>query len=141
MNSIIPVLKNISKNFIRCGVIGWCAEIFFTCIHTFAATNDKRLMGQTSLLMFPIYGLGALIPVISHYLKQLGILLRGTIYSILIFAAEYLSGSFLRLFHACPWDYSFSRFHINGLIRLDFFPFWFLLGLIFEKIGQISQKS
>lgn len=136
MNNEKLTLKEIRKNFIRCGVIGWCVEIFFTCIHTLAVTNDKRLMGQTSLLMFPIYGLGTLIPVISRYLKQLGLFLRGTIYAILIFAAEYLSGSFLRLFHACPWDYSQSRFHINGLIRLDFFPFWFLLGLIFERTGR-----
>lgn len=128
------------KNFIRCGLIGWSAELFFTCFHNLAATNDKRLIGQTSLLMFPIYGFGALIPVISRYLKKLGLLLRGTVYAVLIFAMEYVSGSILRLFHACPWDYSQSRFHINGLIRLDFFPFWFLLGLLFEQTGRERQN-
>ncbi|MDO5410761.1 MAG: hypothetical protein Q4F21_09960 [Lachnospiraceae bacterium] len=124
------------KNFIRCGLIGWSAELFFTCFHNLAATNDKRLIGQTSLLMFPIYGFGTLIPVISGYLKKLGIFLRGSIYAVLIFLMEYLSGSFLRLFNACPWDYTGeSRYQINGLIRLDFFPFWFLLGLLFERTG------
>ena len=116
-------------------MIGWSVELFFTCFHNLAATNDKRLIGQTSLLMFPIYGLGTLIPLISRYLKKLGIFLRGTLYAGLIFLMEYLSGSFLRLFNACPWDYSGSRFQINGLIRLDFFPFWFLLGLLFERTG------
>lgn len=123
------------KNFIRCGLIGWSAELFFSCFHNLAATNDKRLIGQTSLLMFPIYGLGGLIPLVSCYLKKLGVFLRGSIYASLIFLVEYLSGSLLRLFQACPWDYSQNRFQINGLIRLDFFPFWFLLGLLFERIG------
>lgn len=128
------------KNFIRCGLIGWSMELFASCFHNLAATNDKRLIGQTSLLMFPIYGLGTLIPVISCYLKKLGLFLRGTIYAILIFIMEYLSGSFLRLFDACPWDYSQSRFQINGLIRLDFFPVWFLLGLLFESTGPGRQS-
>ena len=122
-------------NFVRCGLIGWSVEIFFTCFHNLAATNDKRLMGQTSLLMFPIYGLGTLIPMIAQPLKKLGVFLRGTVYASLIFLMEYLSGSFFRLFNACPWDYSQSRYHINGLNRLDFFPFWFLLGLLFERTG------
>lgn len=128
-------LNYFRKNFIRCGLIGWSVELFATCFHNLAATNDKRLMGQTSLLMFPIYGLGTLIPLISRYMKKLGFLLRGSVYAILIFTMEYLSGSFLRLFNACPWDYSQSHFQINGLIRLDFFPFWFLLGLLFERTG------
>lgn len=128
------------KNFIRCGLIGWSMELFASCFHNLADTNDKRLIGQTSLLMFPIYGLGTLIPFISCYLKKLGLFLRGTIYAILIFIMEYLSGSFLRLFDACPWDYSQSRFQINGLIRLDFFPVWFLLGLLFESTKPGKQS-
>jgi uncharacterized membrane protein len=131
-----PSIIYLRKNFIRCGLIGWVAELFFTCFHQVALTNDRRLMGQTSLLMFPIYGFGTFIPVISRYLKKMGIILRGTVYAALIFIMEYLSGSFLRLFNACPWDYSQSRFQINGLIRLDFFPLWFLLGLLFEHTGR-----
>ena len=73
--------------------------------------------------------------ILGFLLKKLGVFLRGTVYASLIFLMEYLSGSFLRLFNACPWDYSQSRYHINGLIRLDFFPFWFLLGLLFERTG------
>lgn len=127
--------KWLQTNFIRCGLIGWSVELFFTCFHNLAATNDKRLIGQTSLLMFPIYGLGTLIPLIARFLKKLGFLLRGSIYAVLIFLMEYLSGSILRSFDACPWDYSQSRYQIHGLIRLDFFPFWFLLGLLFEQTG------
>ena len=128
------------KNFVRCGLIGWSMELFASCFQNLAATNDKRLIGKTSLLMFPIYGLGAMIPVFSRYLKKLGLFLRGTIYAMLIFMMEYVSGSFLRFFNSCPWDYSQSRFHINGLIRLDFFPVWFLLGLLFESTGSGKRR-
>ena len=45
-----------------------------------------------------------------------------------------LTGSFLRRFEACPWDYSKSPLNVNGLIRLDYAPLWFGAGLLFEKI-------
>ena len=141
MNTNPISFQYLRKNFIRCGLIGWCAELFFTCFHNMTVTNDKRLMGQTSLFMFPIYGLGTLIPVIARFFKRLGFFLRGSIYAVLIFTAEYLSGSFLRIFDACPWDYSGTKWHINGLIRLDFFPFWFLLGLLFEQTAPKKIRT
>ena len=33
----------------------------------------------------------------------------------------------------CPWDYSDAKYNIDGLVRLDFAPAWFILGLVFEK--------
>ena len=46
----------------------------------------------------------------------------------------YLSGSLLRRHHFCPWDYSSARANVNGLIRLDYAPFWLGAGLLFERI-------
>lgn len=51
-----------------------------------------------------------------------------------IFLGEYVFGSFLKKRKMCPWDYSNSNFHINGLIRLDYAPVWFLTGLLYEKL-------
>ena len=51
-----------------------------------------------------------------------------------IFAGEYLTGSLLKRHNACPWDYSSSPYSVRGLIRLDYAPYWFGAGLIFEKI-------
>ena len=54
----------------------------------------------------------------------------------LIFTAEYVTGRLLRSLRACPWDYTGCRFSVDGLIRLDFAPLWFVAGLLFERITQ-----
>ena len=49
------------------------------------------------------------------------------------------SGSVLKYFKICPWDYSSSQIQYKGLIRADYAPLWFLTGLLFEKI--LSDNS
>ena len=61
--------KQTFYNFLKCGVTGWCLEVMFTSIESIAA-HDWRLMGRTSLLMFPIYGLGALLTPIGRKADQ-----------------------------------------------------------------------
>lgn len=38
-----------------------------------------------------------------------------------IMLVEFISGSILRLFSLCPWDYSKTPYNISGLVRLDYF--------------------
>ena len=121
------------KNFLICGLTGWCMEILFTSMNAFGQ-KDLRLIGQTSLWMFPIYGLAAFIRPLYALIKKLPMLLRGSIYSIGIFTCEYITGSFLKKFQLCPWDYSKAPANINGVIRLDYAPYWIIAGLIFEHI-------
>lgn len=108
-------------------------EILFTGLRSINSQNHT-LMGNTSIWMFPIYGMASFLSPICKLLKGKSIFLRGSIYTCLIFTGEYLTGTLLRKFHACPWDYSNSRFQIHGLIRLDYAPYWFGAGLLFEKI-------
>ncbi len=96
-------------------------------------------MGQTSLWMFPIYGMAAVIAPVSRHLTRCPMLLRGAIYSVGIFTGEYVSGSFLKKHKMCPWDYSKAKANINGLIRLDYAPLWMFAGLTFEKILTMSN--
>lgn len=128
------------QNFFICGLTGWCMEILFTSTESIWK-KDKRLMGQTSLWMFPIYGMAAVISPVSHYLGKVPVLLRGAIYSVGIFTGEYISGSFLKKFKMCPWDYSRAKANINGLIRLDYAPLWMCAGLTFEKILNIANGN
>ena len=128
------------KNFFICGLTGWCMEIIFTSINSFFQ-QDLRLIGQTSLWMFPIYGLAAFIKPIYAFIKNLPVIIRGFIYTCGIFSCEYLTGSILKKHRLCPWDYSKSPFNINGLIRLDYAPFWLLAGLIFEHILINNHKN
>ena len=131
-------------NFLKCGVAGWCLEIVFTSVESILA-KDMRLFGRTSLWMFPIYGMGALLGPISGAMDRWigdakGLSLKDKFWRhgfsdmVLIFMAEYMTGAFLKARNMCPWDYSGRMFSIDGLIRLDFAPFWFGTGLLFERL-------
>jgi len=121
------------NKFIKCGFIGWAIELFATSLGNLHKNGDRRLMGNTSLLMFPIYGMAAAMAPIGKVLCKRNILIRGSVYMTLIFATEYTTGRILRHFGVCPWDYSDAPLNIDGLIRLDYAPAWFAAGLIFEQ--------
>ena len=89
--------------------------------------------------MFPIYGMAAIIRPIYRLIKHLPALFRGGIYSAGIFLCEYISGTLLKRHNLCPWDYSDAKSNINGVIRLDYAPFWIAAGLIFEKILVLAD--
>lgn len=96
--------------------------------------REMKLFGRSSIWMFPIYGMAALLPALYHFIKDKCIWVRGTIYALSMFAVEFFTGSFLKKHGVCPWNYSHCRFNYKGVIRLDFFPLWFLSGLFFEKV-------
>lgn len=108
-------------------------EILFTGLRSYKNHNSK-LESRTSIWMFPIYGMASLLAPVCRLLKGKNLMLRGGIYTFCIFTGEYITGSFLRKYEACPWDYSEAPTNINGLIRLDYAPYWFGAGLLFEKI-------
>ncbi|NLJ89729.1 MAG: hypothetical protein GX323_02425 [Clostridiales bacterium] len=127
-------MKNkFAYNFIRCGLLGWCLECAWTGFLSLLA-RDKTLSCRTSLWMFPIYGLAAFFLPLSQKIKNRNIIIRGGLYTLCIFIAEYIFGSLLNILDSCPWDYSKERFHYKGIIRFDFAPIWFLVGLLYEKI-------
>lgn len=121
------------RKFFICGLTGWCMEILFTSAGALL-NKDKRLIGQTSIWMFPIYGMAACISPVYKLIKEKPALIRGGIYTLGIFSFEYLSGTFLKKHQLCPWDYSDAKANIDGLIRLDYAPFWMAAGLLFERI-------
>lgn len=141
-------------NFCRCGIAGWCLEVMFTSVDSIMA-GDWRLIGRTSLIMFPIYGMGALLLPISRFidswltglpgledagqdrLGRAGRAIRhGLIYMVLIFIAEYITGIWLTSVGICPWDYSLWPDNVGGVIRLKFAPLWFMTGLLFEYLTK-----
>lgn len=121
------------RNFFICGLTGWCIEILFTSAGSLKK-KDGRLIGQTSVWMFPIYGMAACIGPVYQKIKEKPAILRGTLYTVGIFTFEYLSGTFLKKHQLCPWDYSDAKANIGGVIRLDYAPFWMAAGLLFERI-------
>ena len=121
------------NDFILCGFTGWCLEIFWTGMHSLL-TGQFTMMGKTSLLMFPVYGLAALIRPAYDKFSHFPVMIRGIFYTCGIFLVEFLSGSFFRKLHICPWDYTGAPIQFKGVIRLDYLPVWFFTGLLFEKI-------
>ena len=121
------------KNFIKCGICGWCLEIFWTSLHSLFR-RDYKLIGHSSIWMFPIYGMAAVIGPLSTKLKNRNMALRGLIYMNGIFSIEYLTGTLLKKKNMCPWDYSDAPLNLRGVIRLDYAPVWFITGLFFEKV-------
>lgn len=134
--------KTISRlfhNFFRCGLTGWCMEILFTSLDSLRR-RDMHLKGQTSVWMFPIYGCAALLRPLFCLFRNKPFWMRGLTYMSLIFSGEYISGKLLSLRRICPWDYGKSRWNIHRVIRLDYAPFWFGAGLLFEKIVLPDRK-
>ena len=129
-----------AKNFFKCGLTGWCMEIIFTSLQSISQ-KDLTLKGVTSIWMFPIYGLGAILGPLSRLLHRLPTLLRGLIYMCTIFSVEFFSGRLLSRRKLCPWNYSRSRWNIDSLIRLDYAPCWLAAGLLFERLLSHRRKT
>ena len=108
-------------------------EIVFTAFKAFRR-RELKLNGKTSIWMFPIYGMASIIKPVFRWLKNKTLIIRGLIYTIMIFITEYTTGSFLKKKNMCPWDYSSAPLQYKGIIRLDYAPLWFTSGLLFEKI-------
>lgn len=108
-------------------------EIIFTGLHS-AKNKEFSLIGNTSIWMFPIYGLACCLSPICKFLRHKNIWIRGGVYTCFIFFGEYCTGSFLKKHQICPWDYSKAKYNLHGLVRLDYAPYWFGAGLLFERL-------
>lgn len=139
--------------FFLYGALGWCAEVLWTALYELVAGTRKhptdvrvrvpmtpaerwRLAGHTYLWMFPLYGLGGLAFEPCHEaVRAWPWPLRGLCWAVLVFAVEYAVGRGLRrVTGRCPWDYSYARWNVDGVIRLDYAPVWFAFGLALERV-------
>ena len=75
----VEIIKNTEKllrrsgevknNFLRCGVAGWCIEVIWTGFMNIL-NRDRKMTGNASLLMFPIYGMAWVIKPIGIPAKR-----------------------------------------------------------------------
>jgi hypothetical protein len=145
-------------HFVAYGLLGWCAEIVWTASYdAVAGTRRKegdtvgrvamtraerlRLAGHTYLWMFPIYGSAALLfEPVHDAVRDWSWPLRGVVYTIGLFTVEALAGFVLKWTTGrCPWDYSYARTSIGGVIRLDYAPLWFVFGLALERFHDLLR--
>ncbi len=126
-------MKTFIKQFLLCGIAGWCWECFWTGMHSLRL-RQPELLCKTSLWMFPIYGAAAFLCPLYRRLKSAHLLIRSFVYAICIFIGEFVTGTMLKAIHACPWNYSNAKLNYQGVIRFDYLPVWMLAGLLFERI-------
>ena len=133
-------ILSIIYNFLLCGLLGWCFECFWTGMNSLFE-KDRKLTCHSSLWMFPIYGLACIFKPLHRFFSKSSMFLRGTIYTVLVFCIEFTSGLLLKAKNACPWDYSKAKTNIKGVIRLDYAPAWFIMGLIYDTILDHLPKN
>lgn len=123
--------------FIIYGLAGLVAETLFTGLDSLLK-GDLTMRAFTYIWMFPIYGLMVLLEPVYDLVRKWPMVLRGGVYTIIIFGIEYTTGWIIReLIGVCPWDYGIGPYSIDGLITLRFIPVWFVGGLLFEKLHDL----
>ncbi len=132
--------------FILFGCIGITAEIFFTAIYSsiklFGTPEfNLRLMGQSYIWMFPIYGCIAFMGrILIERIQGIHLIFRALIYAVIIFIFEFFTGWLLDVATgSCPWEYK-EGLQICGYIRLDYTPAWMGFGLLVEQIYLFSNS-
>lgn len=122
-----------TKRFIIYSMLGIYMEIFWTGLGA-VFKGEYTMTGHSSVIMMFIYGGIVLMEPAFRQLRDYSPAVRGIIYSLIIFAAEYFSGLLLLKYNICPWDYSYALYNMKGVIRLDYMPLWFMAGLIYERL-------
>ena len=130
------------SRFLLYGCVGWVLEVCFTGTSAALFEKDRHGTAKTFLWMHPIYGLTALALERLHTrLERWPRAVRALAYTGVIFGAEYATGRLLRrALGRCPWDYSHARWHLHGLIRLDYAPAWYAAALAFEPVREAFLK-
>ena len=127
------IIRDYFLLFIFYSIFGWASEVIYAFIMKRKITNRGFMIGPYC----PIYGVGSLLIIIllSQYkVHPIGLcVLAMVICSVL----EYVTGYVLeKLFKARWWDYSNTRFNINGRVCLDtLIPFGILACLIMYVIN------
>jgi len=125
------------ERFFIYGLIGWGLEVFWTGLGSLMR-GDLNLSGYTYLWMLPIYGSAVFLEAFHDRIRPMPWLVRGFIWAAIILMFEYSTGWILRqVLGFCPWDYGRSRYTLDGLIRLDYTPVWFIVGLLFEQLHDL----
>ena len=109
--------------------MGWTIEVVYRSFSEREFINAGFLNGP----FLPIYGFGAtFIIALGFSIRSWPLPLELIVYGLVLTFIEYLTGFlFEKIFKLKLWDYSDSRFNINGRVCLRFSLCWTALALIF----------
>ena len=128
------------KRLLAYSAVGFVAEVAVSAIHD--VWRKKPVRFRTSPWMLPVYSL--LLPLyepVHNGLRDRSWITRGTAYGLGFLAVEYASGvAFRSTLGEAPWDYSDARYHLDGLIRPDYFFQWAAMGLALEPLHDSMTR-
>lgn len=117
-------------------LVGLGMETAATAAMDWNKDPNRHLMGYSSIWYMPLYCLTPLfLRATSSWLFALPLLVRGLVYTLAVFACEYVGMWILRkMLGSSPSEASYRRtpWNVHALIRLDFAPAWFSAGLLME---------
>lgn len=130
-------LINIGTSFIVYSFLGWILEDIYKTILDKKITNSGFLYGP----FCPIYGLGAIIAILTLEMLRNKYLLLFIISTIEFSLLEYIIAIILeKIFKVKYWDYTSYKYNFQGRICLKNSMFWGILGLVFiQLINPIMQ--
>ena len=127
------------KRYLLYGIIGWSMEIVWTGLYSLISGN-LALGAYTSLWMFFIYGSAVFLEPLHDIIRDWNVILRGIIWVVIIWGVEYTTGKILLgILDVYPWQY-FGKFAVEGIVKLDYAPAWFVAGLLFERMHATLDK-
>jgi len=131
------------RRFLAYGFVGWALEVTFTGLADCRRLRDRRLTGHSYLWMLPIYGSGGLLLERLHErfaARGVPRALRSLAYMAGIYGIEFGSAAMLdRLLGDVPWRYV-DGINVRGYVRLDYAPFWYACGWLFEPLQRELRK-
>jgi hypothetical protein len=121
-------------------VAGFAFEVAFSAAHDLVRGRGVRL--RTSPWMLAVYAL--LLPLyepVHGALRSRPLPVRAGVYGLGFLGVEYASGrAFRRLLGEAPWDYTYAKRHVDGLIRPDYFLLWAVAGLLCEPLHDALDR-
>lgn len=131
-----PFVRMLYRMLIFC-IAGPFVEVFLSAWVRFFLKGNTTLHGGVSLYMMPVWSLmGCLLPLLIYATKswRFPFFLRVLTYVIAFLAVEYFSGLFYRQLGLHIWDYSHFRYHLHGLICLNYAVPWFFVCCFAEYV-------
>lgn len=119
------------------GLHGYFTEVMFTALWDLIANANAKLAGCSSVWSLFIYALSCWVIEIMYLrleARHVPMIFRGLLYVAWIYTWEFTTGWLLRLFGACPWDYSRFPLNLFGLITFEYAPLWYASSLVLEQV-------
>ena len=121
------------------GLIGLLIECFFTGAKNLLK-GDLHARCHTHLSVLPLYSTAGFLLETVHSNIHLPIIYMGFLYMCIIYAVEFSFGAVYKwLTGECPWEYK-SNTSILGFIEIQYFPYWYCVGLGFNYISGFLHK-